>query len=98
MTFSPQDSSGKPSQDQQPESPIHEQQPETTQKQRYATLKVTPAANNTISTKVLLGITISIFVLQMVSQFILGFDLPAGMGMKDNGSIIRGQIWRLIEP
>lgn len=47
----------------------------------------------------LLAVTILVFILQNVSQFLMnGLDLPALYGMKDNGLILRGQLWRFITP
>jgi rhomboid protease GluP len=46
----------------------------------------------------LLAITILVFLAQMISQQLLGTDLPAMMGMKVNDLIAEGQLWRLITP
>ena len=46
----------------------------------------------------LLGITIFVYVLQFGSENLVGFDIPAALGMKVNELIIHGQIWRLITP
>jgi rhomboid protease GluP len=39
-----------------------------------------------------------VYALQLLSDSLLGFDLPAALGMKINQSIINGQYWRLITP
>jgi rhomboid protease GluP len=49
-------------------------------------------------TYVLLGITLAVFLVQLISQTILGGDYPAALGMKVNELIVRGQLWRLITP
>jgi rhomboid protease GluP len=49
-------------------------------------------------TYALLGSTVLVYLLQVASQNILGFDLLAALGVKDNPSIIQGQYWRLITP
>jgi rhomboid protease GluP len=49
-------------------------------------------------TYTLLVITIIIFLLQTASEYIFGFDLVAGMGMKVNELILEGQFWRLFTP
>lgn len=51
-----------------------------------------------IVTYVLLGITILIYVLQVITQSVMGTDLPAILGMKVNELILRGEVWRLITP
>ncbi|MCC7129963.1 MAG: hypothetical protein B6D39_03675 [Anaerolineae bacterium UTCFX2] len=51
-----------------------------------------------VVTQALLVITIAIYVLQMLTQYTLGTDLPAALGMKVNALIINGQFYRLITP
>ena len=46
----------------------------------------------------LLGITVLIFIMQMVSETFFGNDIPAMLGMKENSLIAQGQIWRLLTP
>jgi rhomboid protease GluP len=45
-----------------------------------------------------LGITILIFLLQLLTRASLGFDLPAALGAKQNDLIVDGQFWRLFTP
>jgi rhomboid protease GluP len=45
-----------------------------------------------------MGFAIVIYLVQMVSQNLLGIDYPAALGMKVNESIVNGQLWRLITP
>ena len=49
-------------------------------------------------TYTLMGVTIVIFLLQMATEALLGYDLPAILGMKINELIAQGQVWRLITP
>ena len=50
-------------------------------------------------TYALLGITIVVFLLQMATQYMLvGYDLPAALGVKSNELIVAGQLWRLFTP
>jgi rhomboid protease GluP len=56
-----------------------------------------PSANPVV-TYTLMGITLVVFVLQMVSQSVFGVDLPATYGMKVNELIAGGQVWRLLTP
>lgn len=44
------------------------------------------------------GLTILFFVLQIISQAVLGWDVLVEWGAKDNGLIRAGQMWRLVTP
>lgn len=46
----------------------------------------------------ILAATVIIYVLQMGSEFLLGYDLPAILGMKINEYILAGQLWRFFTP
>ncbi|MEW5868073.1 MAG: rhomboid family intramembrane serine protease [Chloroflexota bacterium] len=46
----------------------------------------------------LIGLTVLIFVLQSASDYLLGYDIPAGLGVKDNAGILAGELWRLFTP
>ena len=46
----------------------------------------------------LIGLTILFFVLQVISQAVLGWDVLVEWGAKDNNLIRAGQMWRLITP
>ncbi len=46
----------------------------------------------------LLGLTTLIFLLQLATQSLLGYDLPAAVGAKVNELIVAGQYWRLFTP
>jgi len=45
-----------------------------------------------------MGVTIAVYLLQMFSQWFLGADYPAALGMKVNELIVRGEVWRLFTP
>jgi len=62
----------------------------------YVVVKA-PSTKPTI-TYTLMGITIITFLLQLISEFTLGGDFPANVGMKVNELIVSGQFWRLITP
>src|SRR4030042_5116842 len=47
---------------------------------------------------IIIGITAAFFILQNLSQALLGFDLPFSLFGKINQLIIKGQFWRLITP
>lgn len=49
-------------------------------------------------TYTILGLTILVFLAQTASNFFLGGDLPAALGMKINERIIHGELWRLFTP
>lgn len=46
----------------------------------------------------ILGLTVLIYLAQMLSEALLGGDIPANYGMKINEFIIAGQLWRLFTP
>jgi len=46
----------------------------------------------------LMGIAIVIYLLQLLTPLLVGFDLPTAFGLKINELIVEGQIWRLITP
>ena len=56
------------------------------------------AANKSTATYTLMGITIFVFALQMISVQLTGADLPIMVGAKINDAIAHGQLWRLITP
>jgi rhomboid protease GluP len=49
-------------------------------------------------TYTLLGISVVVYLLQLASQYILGADYPAYLGLKVNELILQGQLWRLFTP
>jgi len=46
----------------------------------------------------LMAITILVYLLQLATQFTLGGDYPAALGVKANDAILRGELWRLFTP
>jgi rhomboid protease GluP len=69
--------------------------PQTTQP-RY--VKVSLPHATPVVTYTLLGITVVVFLVQMATEFILGYDLASAVGLKVNDLIISGQVWRLFTP
>jgi rhomboid protease GluP len=67
---------------------------------RITVARVLLPANQAIVTFSILGITIFIYGLQVISQSIshTGYDYPALLGMKINELILTGEIWRLFTP
>ena len=49
-------------------------------------------------TYALLFITVGVYLLQMLSQTLLGYDLPIELGAKINEAIRAGELWRLLTP
>ncbi|MBI5838912.1 MAG: rhomboid family intramembrane serine protease [Chloroflexi bacterium] len=56
-----------------------------------------PAVNARV-TNVILGLTIFIYVLQVLGEYWLGFDVMAALGAKSNEAIRAGELWRLFTP
>jgi len=49
-------------------------------------------------TYTILALSIIVYLLQQVTAYTLGYDLPAALGLKVNELISSGQLWRLITP
>ncbi len=49
-------------------------------------------------TYTMMGISLVAFALQVLSRFVLGWDLPGQLGMKAAEGILAGQWWRLLTP
>ena len=47
-------------------------------------------------TYAILGITIIAYLIQLLTQFTLGYDLPVELGAKANAAIRAGQLWRKV--
>jgi len=50
-----------------------------------------------LATYVLLGVTVFIWLLQLLGQY-LNFDIVTALGLKDDALIRAGQLWRLVTP
>jgi rhomboid protease GluP len=64
----------------------------------YQPVPVRMPNNTPYITYGLLGITILVFLLQLGTKSLLGYDLPAALGVKENSLIAQGQYWRLFTP
>jgi rhomboid protease GluP len=75
--------------------PVHQQPPPPERPVSVALPQSAPYVTYTI-----IGITIFVYLLQLVTQFIpfIGFDLPAAFFIKSNALIKSGQVWRLFTP
>ena len=49
-------------------------------------------------TYTMLGITVVVYLLQLLTQTLMGGDIPASLGAKINALIAQGQFWRLLTP
>src|SRR4030067_2923703 len=49
-------------------------------------------------TYAVMGLPILVFLAQLLSENILGLDVPAALGVKSNEAILQGQFWRLFTP
>ena len=49
-------------------------------------------------TYAILGITIVVYLIQLLTQFTVGYDLPVELGAKANAAIRAGQLWRFFTP
>ena len=49
-------------------------------------------------TYVIVAVTVVIYLLQVGTNVLFGFDIPAALGVKDNQYIMTGQLWRLLTP
>lgn len=49
-------------------------------------------------TYVVMALTVLLYVLQQVSSYLTGYDLPYVLGGKVNELILQGQVWRLLTP
>jgi len=49
-------------------------------------------------TYTILGVTVIVYLLQLLTQYTMGYDLPIGLGAKANDAIRAGQLWRFFTP
>lgn len=53
---------------------------------------------NPLATYILIGLTVAVYLAQLGTNALFGYDLPAIFGMKINENIMSGELWRLITP
>jgi rhomboid protease GluP len=80
--------------EQPPESSYSSQVPPPT----GTRVEVDNLASKPLVTYAILGITVAVFLLQLLTQNTMGMDLPAAYLAKYNQLIVSGQFWRLITP
>lgn len=55
-------------------------------------------STRTLVTYVIIGVTVFVYLLQMLTQYTLGTDYPLYLGAKINQLIQEGQLWRFFAP
>ncbi|HUF39724.1 MAG TPA: rhomboid family intramembrane serine protease [Anaerolineales bacterium] len=76
-------------------------EPEVVPNEPVAPLEVLPSdlpQHTPWITYTILALTVLVYIAQQASAFLYGVDIPAGVGMKINELIARGQFWRLLTP
>ena len=77
--------------------PAQQEQPRTgSQERAQQGVKIQLPERKPIVTYSLLVVIALIYAVQMLTDQLLGYDLPAAIGMKHNELIIAGQYWRLV--
>jgi rhomboid protease GluP len=71
---------------------------QTTQATPPAQVRVHFPDHPPVVTYTILVVTVVVFILQLASQYIYGWDLVAFFAEKINELILEGQVWRLITP
>ena len=66
--------------------------------QQPVRIEIENPAKQPLVTYSILGVTILVYLLQMLTQNLMGIDLPAAYLSKYNQLILSGQLWRLITP
>ena len=49
-------------------------------------------------TYIILGVTVAAYLVQLLTQYLYGYDLAVGFGAKANDAIRAGQLWRFFTP
>lgn len=68
------------------------------QPEQPAQVIIQPRNEKAWVTYAIIGVTVFIYLLQMLSQYLFRGDYPAAVGMKINEYIMAGQVWRLFTP
>lgn len=61
-------------------------------------IPISLAASSPRVTYTILGVTVAAYLLQLLSQFVFGYDMAVGLGAKANDAIRAGQLWRFFTP
>jgi len=76
---------------------VNQQTPDSEQP-RMIQVKLPGSVKTPWATYILIGVTVVVYLLQMLSQSLLGGDLVAYLGEKINAQILNGEVWRLLTP
>jgi len=66
--------------------------------QTQPTLKIKLPDRKPLVTYSLMVINVVMYLLQLLTDYLFGFDVPAAIGLKINDLIFAGQYWRLVTP
>ena len=66
--------------------------------QQPVRVEIENPAKKPLVTYSILGVTIAVYLIQLLTQNLMGIDLPAAYFSKYNQLILSGQLWRLITP
>jgi rhomboid protease GluP len=66
--------------------------------QAQPSLKIKLPDRKPLVTYSLMVINVVLYLLQILSDYLVGFDVPAAIGLKINELILAGQYWRLVTP
>jgi rhomboid protease GluP len=62
------------------------------------TIPISLPASSPRLTYTILGITVAAYLVQLLTQFLFGYDLAVALGAKANEAIRAGQLWRFFTP
>lgn len=85
MTFPPEEPRTQIQSQPQPVSPV-------------GAMSVPLPASNPRITYIILGLTVVVYVLQLLSQALFNYDIPFVLGAKANENIRAGELWRFLTP
>ena len=76
----------------------HQEQVDGYASQAQPSLKIKLPDRKPLVTYSLMVINVVLYLLQILTDNLVGFDVPAAMGVKANELILSGQYWRLVTP
>ncbi len=84
--------------DQPPQGTLYPPQGSAPQPPGPQTLRIPFPSHPPYVTYTLIGICVLVYIIQLVTQKVLGYDWPAAWGVKYNPAIVQGELWRLFTP
>ncbi len=76
----------------------HQEQVDGYTSQAQPSLKIKLPDRKPLVTYSLMVINVVLYLLQILTDYLVGFDVPAAIGVKANELILAGQYWRLVTP